>query len=772
MSHLEPCRPSPRPACARRRRFSQPLLLAALCGVLCVRPAWSATAFSAQRTIAPDVFSGTTATAADVDRDGDLDVVWGRVSGGEIAWQEQLDDGSFVEHDVTFSHSNPADVAVGDLDGDGDSDLVFAFNASDAVAWYENDGNQLFTERLVASGLDFANGVALADVDCDGDLDVLSTSGGDDTVAWHENDGDGSFTRHDISTTADGANDVVGADLDSDGDVDVVSTSGQGDVVAWFENDGNEAFTRHALPGSADLARAVAVGDLDRDGNLDVVAASGNDDRIRWYESDGAGTFTHHFLASGLDNVDSVALGDLDADGDLDVLSASFGDDTIAWQENLGGGSFVERTISTTAATAQAASAADLDGDGDLDVLAIVSDFASDDNAVVWFENLLPRETALPAEARLVVSGLPGAAGIDAADVDGDGDLDIAAAAAAADGVWWFRNAGNGGVDLTVQLASGDGDFVDGVGSVELFDLDRDGDLDVLTAAATGGDVAWHVNPGHAAGAPISFQHQLVDGGAATVRHATAGDLDGDGDLDIVAAVTGENAVEWYAGDGTGRFTSAMMAATAVTAVRSVDVGDVDGDGDLDIAFAETGAIRPGWLENLGGAVPSFARRTLPDAFQAPFWASIADFDGDGRADLLFTSFANDKVAWYRNTGGSPATFLLASVTSGVDGPTDIEPVDLDRDGDLDFVVAARDADRAVWFENAGPGTFPRRRSLPPVLDGAIGLVAADLDRDGTVDLAVACDAAGNVQWVPNRRALFWDDFESGGTAAWSARTP
>ena len=111
-------------------------------------------------------------------------------------------------------------------------------------------------------------------------------------------------------------------------------------------------------------------------------------------------------------------------------------------------------------------------------------------------------------------------------------------------------------------------------------------------------------------------------------------------------------------------------------------------------------------------------------------------------------------MAWYRNQGGAVPLFGQASLRSGVAGATDIETADLDADGDLDFAVTARDADRAVWFENRGAGEFPFFRPLPPPLDGALSLVAADLDGDGTVDLAVANENEGSVVRLPNLRAL------------------
>ena len=90
-------------------------------------------------------------------------------------------------------------VFAADVDGDGDVDVLSASGYDDEIAWYENeegDGTS-WTARTIASAADGARSVFAADVDGDGDIDVLSASSGDDEIAWYENVlGDGmSWTR-------------------------------------------------------------------------------------------------------------------------------------------------------------------------------------------------------------------------------------------------------------------------------------------------------------------------------------------------------------------------------------------------------------------------------------------------------------------------------------------------------------------------------------------------------------------------------------------------
>ena len=127
-------------------------------------------------------------------------------------------------------------VFAADLDGDGDVDVLSALNADNKIAWYRNDGNENFTPLTISSAANGAFSVFAADVDGDGDLDVASASYSDGKIAWYENDGSGNFTPHTISTAAIGALSVFAADVDGDGDLDMLSASFADNKIAWYEN--------------------------------------------------------------------------------------------------------------------------------------------------------------------------------------------------------------------------------------------------------------------------------------------------------------------------------------------------------------------------------------------------------------------------------------------------------------------------------------------------------------------------------------------------------
>jgi len=288
----------------------------------------------------------------------------------------------FTAHTITTGAKGAMSVFAADVDGDGDMDVLSASDGDDKIAWYENDGRQTFTAHTITAAADGASSVFAADVDGDGDMDVLSASAYDDKIAWYENDGRQTFTAHTITTGADGARSVFVADVDGDGDMDMLSASLYDDKITWYENDGLQTFTAHTITTGADGARSVFTADVDGDGDLDVLSASELDDKIAWYANDGRQTFTAHTITTAAYGAQSVFTADVDGDGDLDVLSASLYDDKITWYENDGLQTFTAHTITTSANYASSVFAADVDGDGDMDVLSA----SYGDSKIAWYE--------------------------------------------------------------------------------------------------------------------------------------------------------------------------------------------------------------------------------------------------------------------------------------------------------------------------------------------------------------------------------------------------
>ena len=106
-----------------------------------------------------------------------------------------------TSHDITNTVS-ALDVSAADIDGDGDLDVLSASSADNKLTWYENNGNASFTAKTISSLEDQPSSLSAADFDGDGHLDIVTASADGNTIAWYENDGNQSFTQHMVSTNA------------------------------------------------------------------------------------------------------------------------------------------------------------------------------------------------------------------------------------------------------------------------------------------------------------------------------------------------------------------------------------------------------------------------------------------------------------------------------------------------------------------------------------------------------------------------------------------
>ena len=103
------------------------------------------------------------------------------MASGSMLWATHT---GFTESAISTSADGAWSVYTADVDGDGDMDVLSASSGDDKIAWYENDGSESFTEHTVTTSADGAYSVYAADVDGDGDMDVLSASRNDEKIAW------------------------------------------------------------------------------------------------------------------------------------------------------------------------------------------------------------------------------------------------------------------------------------------------------------------------------------------------------------------------------------------------------------------------------------------------------------------------------------------------------------------------------------------------------------------------------------------------------------
>jgi hypothetical protein len=776
--------------------------------------------------------------------------------GRAIVWYDNDGSGGFRARAIISAGDGPRSVFAADVDGDGDLDVLSASHFDDQIAWHENDGAGGFTAHTISTAADGARSVFAADVDGDGDIDVLSASRYDDKIAWYENDGSQRFVPHTISTANRLPYSVYAADVDGDGDIDVLSASFADDEIAWYENDGSEDFTAHTISTAADGAQSVFAADMDGDGDLDVLSASFDDDKIAWYENDGSGEFTAHTISTAADGARSVFAADVDGDGDLDVLSASFTDDKIAWYENFKAldfgdapapyptvraddgarhepagprlGAARDEEVEGQPSLAANGDGADEDGVtlgsirvGELDVIFNVNvqnapagakldawiDFDRDGTwdgpgeriaGSILVEGVHSIEFDVPSGARtgdtyarfrLSTAGTNSPTGL-----ANDGEVedyqvtilrpplpvaDLGDAPAPYPTTWADDGARHTDVGPTLGatrdkelegqssiLANGDGADEDGVafGSMRVGQLDGSVIVNVGSAPAGAKLDGWiDFNRDGTWGGPgeqVFDGMTVVDGDNALrfdvpswarsgntyarLRLSTAGDL-GVGGL----ATDGE--VEDYlvtidppvVADSV--FVGESTISTATNGAISVFAVDVDGDGDMDVLSASWNDDKIVWYENNGRQ--RFVAHTIRTGADGAVSVFAADIDGDGDIDVLSASLHDDEIAWYENDGSEQ--FTAHTISTAADGARSVFAADVDGDGDIDVLSASKDDDKIAWYENDGSEGFTAH-TISTDADGAYSVFAADVDGDGDLDVLSASRFDDKIAWYEN----------------------
>ena len=662
------------------------------------------------------------ASAADLDGDRRPELLIASNLNGGVALMDN-DGRGILRARAPLSMAKPLQALPVDLDGDGRIDLAVQRGSSPL----EPDGINIFLNRPGPWSVD-CNGDAVPDEcqvasgdlpDCDrnGIPDVCDLAAGTsfdcdrDGVPDECQAADPQVRLDDLQPTFGAGGVVVAGDLDGDGLPDVASPSITGTTLGngvnvWRNLGGGELAPPIRLPvGSRPIT--IRLADVDGDGLTEIVTAGY--DTMDVLPNRGRGYFGLVRSTATTGTPIGMALGDWDLDGDLDVAVDGFREGTITFLVGDGHGGFVASSPIPTEPNPAALEACDLDGDGRTD-LAMVSGTPSvfpAAPAFTWFKNLsegMVRQPAIPLPVGTTAFALA------VLDLDRDGDLDVVT-----DG------------DPAVVVRNDGGQFspprnIEYGQMLAGYDVDGDGTADLSIDPSTGFPIIWLEGRGERGRAPFFPLARWP-----TSQQFWPIDFDGDGLADLAL----EGSVSFNHGDRTFRRPGEIPTSGYAKALRSTDF---DGDAHSDLIVAMT----------LPAGISVFAGRG-DGGFDEPRSASVknsitalavGDFDGDGDPDLVT---AGDLLNLVRNPGrGGP---LPAAQTLGTEGgQVSVALGDLDGDGDLDIAYVT-ETDLATFsqdtrfLENLGDGRFGPVGAR--VGGDAVDVGAEDLDGDGRTDLAV-----------------------------------
>ena len=375
---------------------------------------------------------------------------------------------------------------------------------------------------------------------------------------------------------------------------------------------------------------------------------------------------------------------------------------------------------------------ADLDGDGDSDIASI-----SDNEGLVSRDENLGVSATFGARRGVATVFAPQSVAI--ADINGDGRLDIVAGAAHA--TFWYANLGGSPPAFDLHnLTSLSGPFQAPTlieGEIHAADFNGDGHTDLLSIDRV--EMAWHRNNG--ADPPVFTRLFLENNTGSNNNTAAAGDLDGDGDPEIVSLWSNGSKVVVHDNDGSGHsgFTRRQISVDPTwpcfpCEVRGAGVISTPGRPGsptwTQMVTWTSSRLRSKAIGSIGGTTTAPNRRAL-----VPRLISIgvnnasganaavpADVDRDGDLDVLVPNIVTHSIEWFENDG-SPAVGFWAShgVDDEVDSAVALEAVDLDDDGDTDVVAADVLGDRVVWYANKTVSVDVSAPLIAPLVSGQAG---------------------------------------------------
>lgn len=669
---------------------------------------------------------------ADMDGDGTLDVVTVDLQDQETGTVSvALNDGvgGFAAPESYPVGAGAAWLAVADLNLDGRPDVAVSNSQAqdaNAVTVYMNagGGKLVSPHALSAPANAQPQGIVIADWNGDSKPDVAVALMWMAQVKVFWGNGTGNFPTSTVVNTGFSPRDLAAAQFDGDGRMDFVVNSVDGARVFYGTGTGFAAgpYLDNFLYGCDNVVAA----DFNKDGHPDFVTTGR---ALTLFLNDGTGHgWTIRYSPVG-ENPVGIASGDFDGDANLDVAAAVYLGGAVSVYYGDGAGNFPVRQDWGVGLAPWDVAAGDVNGDSKPDLIAPSSQLSQTD-----FQVLL-NGGARTFLGRRDIDVIGNAEGFAVADFNRDGHRDVIVAVSQS-------NQDN----LKLILGKSDGTMQDAV-LVETFgnnmptnviaaDFNRDGWMDAAASIfSPGNSMRVWLNNGQGTLLPSNVYESGGNPGSLA-----AGDIEGDGDLDVIVVNSSMNdsTISVFIGIGDGTFLPAYKLPTLL-APSDAAIADFDKDGDLDVLVTHGGA--PALIlfvnDGEGGLAPATINLGVPQATP-----SVADLDGDSWPDVALTTGVAS-VLFNDHTGGFTLRQGSAIASGGVG------TADFDRDGDVDMVATDFNRNLASVLLNDGLGQFVVGAVVPTGYESG-RCTGADFGKDALPEIVTANLRAGSISFVTN----------------------
>lgn len=630
-------------------------------------------------------------------------------------------------------------VATADFNGDGWPDVIAAADFLSSVYLMINNGGQGFLAPVTFSTGGWTGAIAVGDLNNDQKADVVTANFNPASVSILLGNGAGSFAAPVNYSVGDSSSSAVAVgDFNGDQNQDV-AVGNSGATVAILLGTGSGSFTGPTSFPSGERARSIAVADFNLDGNSDLAIVHQFSSQVSVLFGNGSGAFGSTTFNAGPEPTSIVAQ-DFNNDGKPDLAIAL--SVNMAVLINNGDETFSAPTILGVAGSSPSAVVtADFNNDGQYDLAVGYNTGVS-----VRFGN---GNGTFGNQANFTIA--LGQTYLAAEDLDGDGSADLAVSSYSDSAISFVLNDGSGGFKIASRYSN---NF--DARSVVARDFNNDGKIDLAVANRNGNTVSVYLGDGLGAfaaarvfgvGPPPSSN---ITNGPFSIA---AADFNGDNKVDLITAnFTGSSVTVLY-GDGTGNFSADKITVAGGFYPQYVITGDFNFDGKADAAITRNGYF--GRVTILfGNGTGNFSSQTdFETTLPNPESITAGDLNADGKPDLVVGSI-----------NGSGFSVLLSDGVGGFGAPTrynsgnnagqgSVATIgDFSGDGKADVVLSNYLRDTLALFAGNGAGVFADP-TFVNVGQWPGSLVSADFNGDGFLDVATAYTTSGAISVLQNNGA-------------------